>query len=288
MCGAISRHRAAVLGDGGRRPRDAVVAGRPPYVRLALLALGVTAVASAGIDPAPLRSIALLATGIGLVALFLLRDAASAGARMLPADLFRRKTTTQPGLILLFLFSILLVPLSAYGPVLMIGLHGISALEAGYVIATVSFGWSGATILLSGLPPRYEIPVIGGGFVLVALAVPALALVLGSGPVWVIALVGALDGAGFGMAWTYLMKRMTENQDAAEGNRIAGAMSTISRMGYALGAGLTGLAANLAGFADVMDPTTARSVAFWIFAALVPVALGGLSALALFVVRSRA
>ena len=140
----------------------------------------------------------------------------------------------------------------------------------------------------NGLPPRYEIPVIGGGFVLVALAVPALALVLGSGPVWVIALVGALDGAGFGMAWTYLMKRMTENQDAAEGNRIAGAMSTISRMGYALGAGLTGLAANLAGFADVMDPTTARSVAFWIFAALVPVALGGLSALALFVVRSRA
>ena len=46
------------------------------------------------------------------------------------------------------------------------------------------------------------------------------------------------QGGGFGIAWTYLVRRSVEGVGEDEKERIAAAIPTVQRYGYALGAAL--------------------------------------------------
>jgi hypothetical protein len=48
---------------------------------------------------------------------------------------------------------------------------------------------------------------------------------------------------------------------------------TMQRIGYAVGAATVGIAANLSGLADGISIAAAKTAAFWVFAAFVPVLL---------------
>ncbi len=88
----------------------------------------------------------------------------------------------------------------------------------------------------------------------------------------------ALVGAGFGMAWAFVMRRVVESLPAQERDRAASSLPTMQLLGYALGAAACGIVANLAGLAaDAPRPVLERA-AFWVFAALVPLALVGCGA----------
>ena len=63
--------------------------------------------------------------------------------------------------------------------------------------------------------------------------------------------VAFAEGAGFGMSWTFILRRAQSLATPAEQERTASALPTMQRFGFALGAAYIGIVANAAGFADI-------------------------------------
>lgn len=253
---------------------------RLPIWRLTALAGGVLAIASAGVYVAPVRSTLLVLLGVVLLALFLELDARRDRDRLLP--LTARDLSTGPGaaLLLVFAFSAATIAIHVYGPILMVTIAGVSLLTAGYVLALSSIGWSAAAILASGAPERRDPLLIWCGGLCLTASIFGFMVAAPAGAVAWIALFAALEGVGFGLAWTFILRRTLRLTSVGERDRLASAMPTTQRLGYAVGAALMGVAANAAGFRDGVSEADAPVVGAVVFAASLPLALIGLWALA--------
>ena len=112
-------------------------------------------------------------------------------------------------------------------------------------------------------------PAGSAGF---AIAVPAGSLVA-------MIVCGLLQGAGFGLCWPAIVQRTVRFADADERSLASAAVSTVQRIGYAVGTAAVGIAANAAGLADGAAAPAVRAAGFWVFAAFIPVlAIGVASA----------
>jgi MFS family permease len=268
---------AGALSPPNLAPRN-LAPRRLPLLRLALLALGVLAIAAAGIEVQPLRSPLLVLLGLALIGGFLRLDARRSADRLLPRRPFDPRRGSGAALLMIFCFSAATIGLGAYGPVLMTVLHGTSALTAGYIVALSSIGWSVMAVLTSSAGERHDARLVLAGMGLVTLSIAGFAVAVPSGPLWLIALLATLEGAGFGTAWTFILRRATLLVEADDKQRLAAAMTTVQRLGYAVGAGLVGIIANAAGFGDGLGPETAKGVGFWVFAGFLPLTALGLGA----------
>lgn len=257
--------------------------GPVPLVRLAVLGAGVVLIAAAGIRVSAMWTPLLLAAGLALVAVFFVLDAWAEASRMLPARAADPRSGIGAGLWAVFAFAVATVAMSIYGPLTMIALHGISALTAGYILALSSIGWSVTAVAVSGMPERHDGALILAGLGLVALGVALYAIAVPEGPLWLIAFAACIEGGGFGVAWTFILRRATSLSPLEDEERVASALPTIQRLGYAMGAALIGIVANTAGIAERMSVAEAHNAALWIFAACVPPALLGLVAALRFV-----
>lgn len=277
---------------GRRRPSG--MDDRPtsvPVLRLACLGLGVTAIAAAGLDVGWPKTPLLIAMGVLAIVAMVRLDGRAGAARMLPANPFGLSTGPSATLTLVFSFSLATIPIGIYGPLILIGLHGLSALAAGYAIAASSIAWSVMAITVSGLPERYDGRTITLGFLAVAISVVGFALTMPTGPIWAIVAFAALEGGGFGTAWSFLLRRATALTPPADRVRIAAAIPTVQRFGYAIGAAGIGIVANAAGLATgdgAANAETLERVALWVFLACIPAALLGLLAVARLIALSRA
>ncbi len=252
--------------------------GRIPVWRLSVLSLGVLAIAAAGIDVSPLRSPLLVILGLAILALFLRMDGRREGNRLLPLRPLDLRHRVGAALLMIFCFAASTIAISAYGPVLMTILFGTSALLAGYILALSAISWTVAAVLTSGAPERRDRSLILGGMIVLSISIVGFLYAVPNGPLVLIALVAVLEGAGFGMAWTFILRRATALAEGQDKDRIASAMPTVQRLGYAVGAAYVGIIANAAGFADETAPAVARSVGTWIFAGTLPLAALGLVA----------
>jgi predicted MFS family arabinose efflux permease len=253
-------------------------AGRLPWRRLALLAAGVVLVAAAGIDVTPLRTTLLAAAGLVMLALFLRLDGRREQSRLLPPRALDPRDGVGAALLMVLSLSAATIAVGVYGPILMTRIHGVSELTAGYVLALSSIGWSVLAISVSGVPERLDGTMILGGVCLLTTSVVGFIFAVPEGPVWLIGLIAFIEGAGFGMAWTFILRRAQGLATDAEQERTASALPTMQRFGYALGAAYVGIVANAAGFADTPDIATAQSVGFWIFILSLPLAAVGIAA----------
>jgi hypothetical protein len=77
------------------------------------------------------------------------------------------------------------------------------------------------------------------------------------------------------MMWGFIIKRIIAAAGAADKDRTASLLPITQQTGFALGAALSGLIANSIGLNQ--DPTVLEieSIAFWLFAGFVPIALLG-------------
>ena len=266
----------------GQRPAPQTTGTRFPYQRLLLLSAGVVLIAYGGLDVTPFGTTAFVLAGLACLLLFLRLDGRRDDDRLLPLGPFRMATPIGATLMLVLCFSVATVAITAYGPLLVTALHGTSALVAGYIVACSSIGWSVAAVLVSGAAERHDPKLIAGGMVLVAISIVGFAYSVAEGPVWLIAVCAAVEGAGFGFAWTFILRRVTSLAPPQERERVSGAIPTVQRLGYALGAAYIGIVANATGFADAERGATA-SVAVSIFLASLPFAVLGLVATARFV-----
>ena len=263
--------------------RRADGAARLPIVRLLVLSFGVVAVAYAGIEIDPLRTpLGVLAGGLCFLA-FLRLDAAAAADRLLPHAPFDLKTPQGSALLMILCFSTATIAILVYGPLLVTRLHETSALVAGYIVALSSIGWSVMAVLVSGAPDRHDPAYIATGMAVVAASIVGFAYSVPAGPLWLIAVCAVAEGAGFGMAWTFILRRATALAPRAETERVSAAIPTVQRLGYAVGAAYVGIVANAAGFADTPGRDGAAPVAVAVFLSGLPIVALGLVAMARFV-----
>ncbi|MCR9214608.1 MAG: MFS transporter [Proteobacteria bacterium] len=260
---------------------------RFPIWRLAFLSLSVLFIAYAGVDVSIVKTPLFLIAGICFLFLFFRLDSGKQGNRLFPVTTLSLRDPVGAGLTMVLCFSIATIAVSVYGPLLITLLHGSTALEAGYIIACSSIGWSITAFFISGVPTSQGGRMIAGGMTILTLSILGFIYSVPNGPPLLIAVFTVLEGVGFGMAWTFVLHRATVVAGPAETERVSAAIPTMQRLGYALGAAYMGIVANWSGIAEGNDPHLMRDVAYTIFIACLPAAIVGLIAAFRFV-RSKA
>lgn len=264
-------------------PEGEAAGGRFPVFRLLWLSAGVVSIAYAGVEISEVRTPLFVLAGIVCLLVFLRQEARRDDSRLLPTPAFGLRNPVGAALTMILCFAASGIAVSLYAPFLITRLHGVSALVAGYVIAVEAVAWAAVAALLSGTAERHDPKMIVSGLLLVTLSLLGFALAVPSGPVWLIALCAALQGAGFGTAWTFILRRATALAPAEETQRVAGAIPTVQRLGYALGAAYLGIVANAAGIDESPGAASLDVAARAVFLACLPLAVFGLVAAASFV-----
>jgi MFS family permease len=252
--------------------------GRLPLGRLALLGLGILAVAWAGIGISPLRTSLLLISGLAALALFLAADARAGADRLLPCRPLDPRTPIGAAQLMNLAMSVATIALVAYGPLLMVLIHHASPTEAGMVLAVEAIAWTVAAFTFSGALEKRDPLHIAVGISCVAAGVTSAIWILPHGPLALIALPSGLQGFGFGLAWTFVLRRARRLTDPDDLDRLSGASSTIGHFGYAFGAALLGILANAMGFSTDMTVSEAAHLARGLFIGCLPALAVGLYA----------
>lgn len=272
----------ALRGDTGVA-RSTADAAKFPVKRLSLLCLAVILVAFGGVEVSILRTVPSVAAGLVCLIAFLRLDERSGDTRLLPRRPFDPRRPAGAALLMILSISMATIAVTAFGPLLVTAIHGISALTAGYIVACSSIGWTVMAVLVSGSPERFDRLMIVLGMTVVTLSILGFLHAVPNGPVWLIAVFAAMEGGGFGMAWTFILRRTMGLAGADDVQRISGAIPTTQRLGYALGAAYVGIVANASGLLSIETAADAAKVARWVFASCVPLAAIGLIAMSVLV-----
>jgi MFS family permease len=194
-----------------------------------------------------------------------------ASARLLPRQLLDIRAPIGAGLLMIFALSVATTGFWAYGPLILKVLFATNPLFSGYALAAEALAWSLATLAVSAAPISADKPLIRVGTVAVSVGVAGFAWVVPAGSLAGIMVCSLLQGVGFGLFWPAVVHRLVRYAGPDEKDLAAASPSTIQRIGYALGTAIAGIVANLCGLAEGVSAAAARSAAFWVFAAFIPV-----------------
>jgi MFS family permease len=282
-CQAFALALWIVLRSDTGTTRSTADATEFPVKRLSLLCLAVVLVAFGGVEVSILRTVPSVAAGLVCLIGFLWLDERAGDTRLLPRRPFDLWHPAGAALLMILSMSMATIAVTAFGPLLVTAIHGVSALTAGYIVACSSIGWTVMAVLVSGLPERFDRLMIALGMTVVTLSILGFLHAVPNGPVWLIAVFAAMEGGGFGMAWTFILRRTMGLAGADEVQRISGAIPTMQRLGYALGAAYVGIVANASGLLSMETAADAAKVARWVFMSCVPFAAIGLIAMSVLV-----
>tara|TARA_R110002124_G_scaffold2850_14_gene18744 strand:- start:427 stop:1818 length:1392 start_codon:yes stop_codon:yes gene_type:complete len=248
-----------------------------PLAQLALLTLGIVAIASAGIVLNVWLALVLGLSGLVLMIAFMRLDG-DARAPLLPRSSRHLMSAVGSGYAMIFAMSAAAIAFSVYGAAILQASFGASPLIAGYILAIEAMGWTVTALAVAGLGVRWEGVMLKSGAFSVLIGTVLLSLSMGAGPLVTICVAAAFLGSGFGLAWSFITRRIIVAVPDDERALASAAVPTMQMIGYATGSACAGVIANFLGFADGIDATTAASGAFWLFAAFVPVAFCGVLA----------
>lgn len=220
---------------------------RFPGARLVLICAAIASASSAAVASLPLAKAALIALAVALLAAMLRVDR-RAPAPLLPGDAFALTTPTGVGLWLIVLLAVAYSPLQIFIPIFLQSLHGLDPLSAGYGVACASLGWTAAALLAAGAPEvwRRRFILIGPLTMMVSLVAAGL---LADSAVLLLCLAILGIGVGIGICWAFVAQRIMSGARRGDEAVAASSVPTMQQMGFALGAALSGLVANTAGFA---------------------------------------
>jgi MFS family permease len=266
---------APVLIGAGLAPS----ANRPvlPGRQIVALTIGVLAVSAAGVQAEAPMTVALAALGLAAL-LLVLRLETTAPERLFPPRPLSANVPWGPGYVMVLTLATATVSFTVYGPLLMAKLFGTTPIVAGFMVASESLAWTVTAIVFARAPAAQEAALIRFGAILIACGVAGLAFAMPRGPVWALLPWAGLQGAGFGMCWAFLLRRIVAAVPAGERERASAAMPTFQMIGYAVGAAASGIVANALGLVDGARVEVVRAVAFWVFAAFLPLAPIGIAA----------
>jgi MFS family permease len=255
-----------------------------PLVPLTLLSAGTLIIAESGAlaGGATAHRIpwAAAACGAGLVLLYLAAfvDRHST-VRMLPRQMLEPRHPVGAGLMMVFALSAATTGFWAYGPLILNILFGTRPLVTGYILAGEAIAWSLATLAVGSATPAADQGLIRGGALVVFAGSAGFAIAVPSGSLAWMVVCGLLQGAGFGACWPAIVQRTARFADPSERALASASVSTVQRIGYAVGTAAVGIAANAAGLSQAAPAPAVKAAGFWVFAAFVPVlAMGVVSA----------
>jgi MFS family permease len=251
-------------------------AGGPgvPWTQLGVLGLGVAAIAVADVLKTPALSIGLVVLGLAVLALVFWIDG-RARVRLLPHRAGDLTTVCGAGYFAMFAMTAATMGFAIYGPPIMQQLRGFSPLWAGYAIGAESLAWTVAGMAVAGASGAWDARWIRFGVACLIASLVILAWTLADGPILWVLTGGALMGAAFGFSWAFMSRRLLgalSDEDRAIGSS---AITAVRQTGAAVGAAISGVAANLTGFSEGLTAASARSASLWVFVSVIPLALAG-------------
>lgn len=248
---------------------------RVAWPQLALIAAGVGAIGLADIAHDFARSSLLIALGVLLLLAMVWMDG-RARVRLLPKGAGNLASIPGAGFATMFLLTVASMGYAIYGPAILQQLAGLSALQAGYVVAVEALAWTALGLLVAHLTGAWPVRMIRLGAVVATLGVALGALVFPPASVAGVVAAGALLGGGFGLSWAFMSQRVLASLPEGEERAIgAAAMTTVRLTGSAVGAAAAGAVANLVGFSGGLTDASAQAAGLWVFATVVPVSALG-------------
>lgn len=245
-----------------------------PWMQLGVLGAAVAAIAMADLMATAAASIGLVLLGLAVLALVVWVDG-RARVRLLPHRAWDLSTICGSGYLAMFALTAASMGFAIYAPPILQHLRGFSPLVAGYAIGAESLAWTVAAMAVASVTGVWDRRWTRFGVLLLVASLAILAMTLADGHIaWVLA-GGSLMGAAFGFSWSFMSKRLLgalSDEDRAIGSS---AIMAVRQTGGAVGAAISGVAANLVGFSDGLTDASARGAALWVFAAVVPLALVG-------------
>ena len=259
------------------RRSDQAVSRTFPAGRIALIC-GAIALLSAASVAAGLSIKATLIAGTLVAFVLMMRTDRRASAPLLPSDAFSLRSGTGTGLWMILLMSVGYSPLAIYAPLFLQRLHGVSPLNAGYMVALASLAWTTAALAVASLSEEWPPRLIIVGPLAMGAGLAGVGVLMAPGPVEALILPIALIGAGIGAAWAFVLQRVMSGAKGGEENIAAASAATVQQAGIALGAAIAGLIANASGLDDGLDPGSVLRASLWVPLALVaaPLAAGAI------------
>jgi len=120
----------AARSDPGR-PESLSAEANFPLRRLAVLSLAIALVASGGVEIDLVRTTTFVAGGLICLAVFIRLDRNAAGNRLFPLRPFDPRHTTGAALLMILSMMMTTIAMTAFGPLLIVAVHGVSPLAAG-------------------------------------------------------------------------------------------------------------------------------------------------------------
>ena len=225
---------------------------RFPLARLAVLTLGVMAVAAAGPVEGTAMRIGLLAASVALIWLTFRLD------RHHPVPLFPRGTGGLASLVglslwIYFLVGAVQICTTLFLPLLLQGFHGVAPIWISFLSVVFSFGWTVGTFLVAGWSGANERLALRSGPVLMVLGLAAMTATTEMPGLVILTASAFAIGFGIGVHNVHLAARTMAGAAAGEEGVTAAALPSFRSLGTAYGAALAGMLSTLAGLSDAMD-----------------------------------
>ncbi len=253
-------------------PRDLVRPPRPKaamaYFNLFVLCASVFAVSVGSAAVGTAGKMAGLAIALCGLALFV-RLENGGGKRLLP------KGACKVGLKLgatyaAIMMAVVGINTEIFVPYFLQTLHGMAPVNAGYLSALMSVGWTAGSMIVAGASttavPRWMLagPLVIAG----ALAGMFVLMPVDWGGLTQIVLLGMCllaQGLGIGMCWPHLCARLFVLAPEGEKNLAASSLTIVIMVSNAIGSALAGMVTNLAGL-STEGVAGAAAAAWWLFA----------------------
>lgn len=250
-------------------------AGTLPVRALVLLAGGIGALATAGVVASLALAASLAAAGIALLVGAIRSDRARPGG-VVPRSASDPAFPLGSAYLTYFFMTAAGTAFALYAPAMLQHRAGLSALEAGYLVAVEALAWSAAALAVAGAGERWRTRFILIGAAAILAGTIAIAIAMNGDSLAAVAAGAATLGAGFGLYSAFLSQRVMGAFD--DGGRVRGssAISAARNSGGALGAALAAIAANAAGFGDGLGASNVSWVAWAAFGSSILFALAGL------------
>ena len=242
-----------------------------PVMQLTVLTAAVLAASVASVSTTQVWRLGSLALGVLLLVGFI-RSQNHAQHRLLPRGSFRISTPLGALYAMSALLAVTVTCTEIFVPLFLQVLHERSPLQAGYIAALMSVGWTSAALLTSGLKGGRLVAALRLSPLLALLATVALALLMpwpSASAAALLAISTALVASGFGvgLAFPHLSAGVLGAAPADEPDLAASSIMTVQLCATAFGAALAGLVVNLAGQTGP-DPAQmdAAAASRWLFA----------------------
>lgn len=226
--------------------------GRPPLLRVLLLALGVMAIAAADRLGSVLPGILAVLIGIAAVAIAFKIDRHSSN-HLITTVFPSLKHRVSRGLWILVLMPMGEAGVFVYTPYILQLDRGLSPTWAGYFGAIHALTWSLAALFVASSSTRWHSRFIFAGPTLLTIGLAIQAVTMAGHPLPYVAFGLALVGIGFGISHSFINQRLMASAPAGEEDATATAIPTLELLGSAIGATLAGLAGNAIGFAGELN-----------------------------------